>query len=225
MTLMATEKDHMPALHDNTYQDRRKPLTDRVDELRGRLAGVDARSLAVKAGGKFIISAEGTDEIRLKMWGEEVNIAAPDYICKNQGKTALELPSQALILYYLVTADGILRDQDWISFSDLPDGRFYAQAFQGYTGNELGRRFKDDLANFVEAADIAGGRARPLGDAAFAFELFPRVSLLVVAWKGDEDFPSSYQVLFSGSTPHYLPTDACAIAGSMLTRKIIAAAG
>jgi hypothetical protein len=49
----------------------------------------------------------------------------------------------------------------------------------------------------------------------------PRLSILVAYWSGDEDFPTSVQVLFESSTPHYLPTDVCAYLGSSLTRMLL----
>jgi hypothetical protein len=55
--------------------------------------------------------------------------------------------------------------------------------------------------------------------------MLPRVSLLTVYWQGDEDFPSSAQILFGVEVKHYLPTDACAIAGSMLTRQLVSYGG
>jgi len=215
----------MGTQRDGIQVDRRKPLADRVGELRKQLAGMDLQLLAARSGGRHEkISAHGA-ELHLSMWGDGVLLTAPKFVaCTLPGKIELDLASQALILYYLVTADGVAPEDGWISFTELPDGRFYAQAFQGYTGKELGRFFQDNLSGFRTAAVKAGGVVYLLGDAAYLYGLFPRVSLLVVAWSGDEDFPTTYQVLFSGSASHYLPTDACAIAGSMLTRRIIAAA-
>jgi hypothetical protein len=45
--------------------------------------------------------------------------------------------------------------------------------------------------------------------------------LAVVYHLGDENFPASCQILFDASACHYLPTDVCAILGSMLTRKLL----
>ena len=215
----------MLSRRDDIQINRRKPLADRVAELRNQLAGMDLQQLAARSGAQYKVTSAQRAELHLSMWGEQVFLSAPELVaCKLPSKDELDLASQALILYYLVTADGALPADGWISFSDLPDGRFYTQAFQSYTGKELGRYFNDDLSGFISASGKAGGIAFLLGDAAYLYRLFPGVSLLVVAWLGDEDFPSTYQVLFSGSASHYLPTDACAIAGSMLTRRIIAAA-
>lgn len=128
---------------------------------------------------------------------------------------------QALLMYYLTTADGAPLTGNWISFSELQDGRFYIQAFQGYTGQELARAFEDDRFAFEQAAQALGGTPFPLGDAAYAFQALPKTPLLAVYWQGDEDFPASCQVLFDSAANHYLPTDAYAILGSTLTRRLI----
>jgi hypothetical protein len=59
------------------------------------------------------------------------------------------------------------------------------------------------------------------GDVSFKYQALPLVPLLVVAWLGDEDFPPNYQVLFDTNASHHLPTDAYAILGSTLTKRLI----
>jgi len=49
------------------------------------------------------------------------------------------------------------------------------------------------------------------------------VRVTVACWQGDEDFPSSYRVLFDAALAHQLPTDAGAVLGSTITRRLIAA--
>ena len=134
-----------------------------------------------------------------------------------------ELPVflQALILYYLNTSDGFPLSGNWISFADLPDGRTYNAAFQGYTGDEIVRAFGPDLDGIKLACEVAGGKPLDIGDASFVFSLLPRFPMLVTYWLGDGDFPSSCKVLFDQSATHYLPIDGCAIAGSMLTKRLV----
>jgi len=134
-----------------------------------------------------------------------------------------------MLAYYLSTSDGTPLTGRWIAFSELPDGTFYTQAFQGYTGGELAKVFQDDVEGFAEAAaSIAGSMpvpGDPPGDEAAAFQILPNVRMLVSCWLGDEDFPSSYRVLFDAAAGHHLTTDAYAILGSMLTRRIIKGIG
>ncbi len=136
--------------------------------------------------------------------------------------TELPVFTQAMLLYYFHTADGTPLAGRWISFADLPDGRFYNQAFQGYTGGELQRHFKNDTEALGQAALRSSGSLLPgaPGNLAFRFQALPRLPLILVIWEGDEDFPASYQFLFDAATAHYLPTDACAILGSTLTGRL-----
>jgi len=129
--------------------------------------------------------------------------------------------TQALLAYTFYTSDGALPAQEWIAFTELPNGRFYTNAFQGYTGNKLARAFGNDVKGFAETAVSIGGNPVEFADAAFQFQVLPKVPVLVAYWMGDEDFPPSYKLLFDANINHHMPTDACAIIGSMLTSKLL----
>lgn len=199
-------------------------LKHRIEELRAGLFQYDPVQLAARTGMAFIYLDEGQAEFHSVLWDREIMVSYPEYHINEltSGKEC-NVAQQALLLYYFHTADGTPPGDAWISFTELPDGRFYTQAFQGYTGDELKREFGDDRPAFEQAACALAGRKENLGDAAYSFQLLPQVSLLTVCWLGDEDFPTKYQILFSSNISHYLPTDACAIAGSMLTRRLIGA--
>jgi hypothetical protein len=131
---------------------------------------------------------------------------------------------QGLILTYLYTADGTPPIDRWIGFRELPSGLFYASAFQGYTGNELVRGLCGDVAGFNRAGENLRGTTLSIGDAGYAFTVLPRLHLAAVMWSGDDEFPAQAQVLFEESAPHYLPTEALAIVGSLLVGQIMKAA-
>jgi hypothetical protein len=129
-----------------------------------------------------------------------------------------------MLLYYLLTADGAPLTGRWVSFADLPDGRVYDTAFQGYSGDVIAKAFGLDLNGFKSACGKTGGASVEVGSASFIFQALPRVPLMLTYWQGDEDFPSSCKVLFDESASHYLPIDACAILGGMLTHRLTASA-
>lgn len=202
-------------------------LLKRIDQLRTELRDADPDTLARRAGCKFTPGQSSRGELRLALWGRKVRLCVPEWnaVYVLGGETP-DTANLALLIYYFHTVwaarDRVQQEAaEWVSFSDLPDGRFYAQAFQGYTGALLARRFGNQKETFEAAALGCGGTPLVLGDAAFSFEVLPRVVLATVCWLGDEDFPASYRILFSETIADYLPTDACAIAGSMLTRRII----
>jgi len=195
-----------------------------MNELRLHLEGIEPAVLAERTGSEL----DGS-EFRLHLWGKPVRLVMPEFTALDAAtRQPLRPDQQMLLLYYFSTADGTPETGQWISFADLPGGRFYNQAFQGYTGHELVKAFGPDQATFERAAAILDGRHYPLGDSAFLFHALPRVALLVIFWQGEDsedtvDFPPAYQILFDSSANHYLPTDACAILGSSLTRRLIAA--
>jgi len=199
-------------------------FTRRVNELKEDLSQKKPSYLAAAASAEFHPRDSDKGEFNLLLWGNEVCLSYPDF-CAHDRRTGNLLIQMDLVmlLYYFNTADGTAKTGRWISFSELPDGKFYNQAFQGYTGQHLVRSFRDDMATFEYAATSLGGTPFPLGSASFTFKVLPLVSLLVVFWQGDEDFPSSFQILFDASSSHYLPTDAYAILGSMLTSRLIKA--
>lgn len=207
------------------FQRLEQRFAQRLETLRAQLVSAEPAQVAQSCGAQY--KPGGTEDapqsqISLEFWGHAIRITCPEWIAYPEGGyKPLSAFDQALLLYYLTTADGEPLSQEWISFSDLPDGRFYNQAFQGYTGKELARAFHNDQTAFEAAAQVQGGVRYPLGSAAFAFLALPRVPLLAVYWQGDEDFPSTCQVLFDAAASHYLPTDAYAILGSTLTRRLI----
>jgi hypothetical protein len=137
------------------------------------------------------------------------------------GQTPTEF-TQALILTYLLTADGTPPSGGWIAYRDLPDGMFYAQAFRGYAENRLTRELGEDgLDAFRRAAERLGGSPIEIGDAGYAFQVLPRASLAAVYWLGDEDFPSRASILFEDTAPHYLSTDGLAVLGSHLVNALL----
>ena len=202
--------------------ERPLPLAQRVSEIRDELRGRDTAVLAFNTGATYVETGSGQAEFRLTLWGREVILTWPDFVGQDaQSGELLPTFSMAVLAYYFLLADDSPLTGKWIAFTELPDGKFYTQAFQGYTGQELIKTFGNDIEAFSRAAEKVGGQPESLGDAAFAFRVLPKVSLLAVAWQGDEDFPPSYRVLFDAGNGRHLSTDACAILGSTLTRRLI----
>lgn len=197
-------------------------LESRLDELRGRLSLVPPTLLAGRTGASYLELGQGRGEFHLALLGASIILTYPDFHA-TVASTDEPLPAfkHALLLYYFLQSDGAPSAEKWISFADLPDGRIYSSAFQGYTGDLLAKTFLLDLNVFHTSCQKADGVLVAFGDAAYRFSAFPRMDLLIVYHLGDEDFPSTCNLLFDSSASHYLPTEACAVLGSLLTQKIL----
>ena len=196
------------------------PLGNRVEEIREKIKDKDPEMLAVYTGAAY--SAEGV--FRLPFWSRDVSITFPDFI-GHYVDTGEELNTfdMTMLAYYFDISDSVPLTGEWIAFKQIPGGLFYAQAFQGYSGDELLRVFGDDFDAFIRANEKLGGRREAFGSATYSYQILPHVPIMVVGWMGDEDFPSSYRMLFDASAHHHLVTDAYAILGSNLTKRLIKA--
>jgi hypothetical protein len=202
-------------------QPSRPALATRVEELREALQGIPVNLLAERTGARYQAIGPGRGEFRLSLFDSPAIITCPGFVGIGADDNELPLPFQAVLTYYFHTGDGTPLSGQWVSFAELPDGRMYNPAFQGYSGNEIVKAFGLDVNAFKLGCEESGGAATTSGDAAYIFYALPYLPLLVNYWCGDDDFPSSCKILFDSSASHYLPTDVCAILGSMLTRKII----
>ena len=192
----------------------------RLDELRLTLRFQDPGLIAERSAVPYLTLGPNRGELHIPFWDDVCILSFPELIGYNNHDDQLPNFQQALLLYYLLTADGTPIKNNWVSFADLPDGRMYNAAFQGYSGDEIVKAFGFDLDAFKLVCLKAAGKPIELGSASFTFQALPRVSLMLTYWLGDEDFPSSCKILFDESACHYLPIDACAILGSMLVRKL-----
>ncbi|KAA3641997.1 MAG: DUF3786 domain-containing protein [Chloroflexi bacterium] len=200
----------------------RNNLAKKAQQLQNALREIDPQQLATITGARYLAKGEQEGEFQLCVWGQNMCISFPEFIFQDAatGKD-LQLSIQTLVLYYFNTPHPAPQTDKWISFSELPDGKFYNSAFQGYTGLTLAKTFGNDYATFAKAASQIGGERRAIGDVAFRFQALPHIPVLVVCWLGDEDFAPSYNILFDTVASHYLPTDACAIMGNQLTQMLV----
>lgn len=211
------EKDWKPSLPDA----KPSQLTGRLNQLRSTLRVQDPGLVAGRSGSSTLTVDPGRVELHLLFWNDVCILPFPELTCRNSSGESLSDFQQALLLYYLVTADGASLTGRWVSFAELPDGRMYDAAFQGYSGDVVAKRFGLNLDAFKSACSNAGGIFIEIGSASFIFQPLPRVPLMATYWLGDDDFPSSCKILFDESASHYLPIDACAILGSMLTHTLV----
>lgn len=204
--------------------DTPNPLGDRVDEIRSKIKEKHPEMLANRTGSIYTPKDNHSGDFKLAFWSRDVILNFPDFtgVYTDNGEE-INTFDLTMLAYYFDVCDGAPMTGEWIAFNQIPGGLFYAQAFQGYTGNELAKVFKNDSEAFIEANEKLGGRREFFGNVAFSYQVLPRVPIMVVCWLGDEDFPPSYRMLFDSNAHHFLVTDAYAILGSNLTRRLVKA--
>lgn len=157
-------------------------------------------------------------------WDSELTVSFPDFkVTHAQTGSVVDEGVETVLIHYFHTADGTEKGDGWVSLAELPDGAFYRNAYQGYSGDHLALKIQNDLELLKNLGQRLGGKLEEFGDLSFSFYVLPRIDLLVVYHRGDDEFPPSAQVLFSGSASHYLPTDIYAYLGRHLVVRILEA--
>jgi len=180
----------------------------------------DLRERAEKAGADYRKDEEG-ERITVPFFSEPYTVRFPPVEIYSPGKKTISLVVRALLLHYLLKADGSRPAGKWAAYKDLPGGLLYASVFARRVTDPLIKRFGKSAKSFQEAGKRLGGEPAEVGDASFNLQAFPRVPLQYVLWEGDEEFPASAQLLFDSSVDHYLPLEDIVVLGQVTTGRLI----
>ena len=111
------------------------------------------------AAGAAVEDAAGVVTLTVAFLDRSIGLTWPDL---ELAADAPALPDHvlALVLYYLARSDGTPPAGRLISFAELPDGRFYVQAFRGYTGAVLAREFAERPERWSRPPSRSAGARR-----------------------------------------------------------------
>ncbi len=109
------------------------------------------------------------------------------------------LETKILVIRYLLEGKKAPFKGDFYAYADMPWGNHYNQVFQGRCVKRLAYTFGFKLDSFRQVMESLGGTPVPQGDAGYEFFFLDDLKLQFMIWEGDEEFPPSAQILFSGN--------------------------
>ena len=184
------------------------------------LRDTDLKERAEKSGAVYEKDPEG-EKLSMSFFSEPYTIRFPKIEFSSPGKRTISLVTRALILHYLLKADGSPLTHKWAAYKDLPGGLLYASVFARRVTEPLIKKFGRSAKLFQEAGSRLGGESGGVGDASFSLRALPRIPLQYVLWEGDEEFPPSVQLLFDSSVDRYLPLEDIVVLGQITTGRLI----
>ncbi len=184
------------------------------------LNGKSLKERAEKAGAEYRKDEKG-ETITVLFFSDPYTVRFPGVEIYSPGKKTISLVVRALLLHYLLKADGSRPAGKWAAYKDLPGGLLYASVFARRVTEPLIKRFGKSAKSFQEAGRRLAGEPVDIGDASFSLLAFPRVPLQYVLWEEDEEFPASAQLLFDFSVDHYLPLEDIVVLGQITTGRLI----
>jgi hypothetical protein len=192
-----------------------KQLLDKNPDLVARLSGADMRR-----------DKEGKMSLSLSFQNQKVAVTWPDFRIRSE-KSQEELPiqQQILLLHYLRGAwasSGGGPAGEWISFQEVPDGRFYLDAFNKRAKIPLVQAFGTKPELMVKlSAEVYGAKPFDQGDFSVVIKALPLVPVALILWKGDEEFPPEGTLLFDKTVSKILSGEDIAWLAGMVVYPLI----
>jgi len=114
-----------------------------------------------------------------------------------------------------------------VSPLELPGGStfFQNQGPHALPHAPLKDRWGREPESFRAAGRALGGEPRPAGDAALAFRVFPGLTVEVILWTADEEFPAQVSFTVPGGLDRFWHLDAILGLLQLLVQELLAAAG
>jgi len=125
-------------------------------------------------------------------------------------------------LFYLAEAKKVEPTRRWLSEKDLRGGEMFFRGPHALPLTEVLEKYGQDPQAFVEAGKRLGGVEMLYGDKAFGLDVFPKIPLVYILWKGDKEFPPRVQVLFDETIQDHFPLDIIRCAVSEVNRRLVA---
>lgn len=190
---------------------------DLADELESHLRKRDLGVVCRRSGAQTL----GVDHLSLVYLGTLCEFSVRRGL-RSLGRLPLAIADRIIVAGYLLRADGRVLTDHWVSIRSLESGKVYDSAFA--------KRVLDPLARLLEGPDTLLDRAARLGGSPEARDRFraavripalPRIPVLVAYGEGEEGGPSRANLLFDASANGYLETEALAVLGAEVARRLV----
>jgi hypothetical protein len=169
---------------------------------------------------------EGKASLSLNFLGRNTIISWPELGFSYEiAEADVAIQQQILLLHYLHGAwssNGAAITGEWISFQEVPDGKFYLDAFHRRAKNPMVQTFGHRPELMLKLAKEAFGATRSdQGDFSAVVKAFPLVPVAVLIWKGDEEFPPEGNILFDRNIVEILSAEDMAWLSGMVIYPLV----
>jgi hypothetical protein len=137
-----------------------------------------------------------------------------------EGCEDIHLKDRILILHYLIAAKGTPNTGKLIGFKQVPGGLFEHASFSREVLTPLLDHFGKEPERLVKAAANLGGSRAGYGDVAVSIKAFPKLSVVIVLWRGDDEFAPNASMLFDSTVTDYLSTEDMSVLCERIVEKL-----
>ena len=137
-----------------------------------------------------------------------LDVRCPSVLCGNA--------AQILLIRYLIKGTKAEPAGAFIPYREIPWGDVYDKNFQGRCRARLAFGFGNTLESFKKACEALGGIPHDKGDASYDLPVLPGLTVRLILWSGDDEFPPQSQWLFSDNMPLAFTAEDVACMGDVI---------
>ena len=161
-------------------------------------------------------------EFELTFLGNRYRVAFPEYSvrCIDKKYPADQLfglgKGYILLLRHLIEGKNVPALGRFYTYKEMPWGNVYNQQFTGRCINRMAFSYGKRLGDFCAIMEALGAERIKSGDAGYALEFMPGMTLQLMLWEADDEFPPSSQILFSDNFPEAFAPEDLAVVGDVV---------
>lgn len=173
--------------------------------LKKKIAEMDFRAMAGNCGAEYLPGPP--EALALELFGKRHIVAADDVKAVDGVDPTVWV--KVFLYIYVTRASGAAAGNRWIAYRELPNTVSKEKTYEK-TASEIADHFGNDSDAIDRAARALGGERREFGstDGAWFFKALPRVPILLLYWKGGEEFGARTSVLLDAGVLDYLDQEA-----------------
>jgi len=145
----------------------------------------------------------------LSVWGDEYAVYPHEFKIDRMTNN-FQSPHDLFylfIIYYLLKSKEIEISNEWISEKDIPGGVTFFRGPHKIPTHLISNRYSNNIKEFRKRCEQLHGIPLDMADAAYSFKITSHISVAVLYWAGDDDFPPESKILYDKTITEHLASD------------------
>jgi len=161
------------------------------------------------------------DKFRVPFLDRVYQIDYPEFNFASEDSHEIPIQEQVLLLHYM-SGRPQTEFKKWVAYREIPGASFYYSAFVKRAIDPLKKVFGNQLKILKHTARKLDAKTVEYGDLGLEFPIFPNITVRVIMWKGDDEFPPEANILFPNNIHEILSAEDIAWLAGMLVYRMIA---
>jgi hypothetical protein len=161
------------------------------------------------------------EKFRVPFLDRVYQIEYPEFVFISEDSHDIPIQEQVLLLHYM-SGRPMTEFRQWNAYREIQGASFYYSAFVKRAIDPLKKVFGNQIKILKHTAKKLNAQTIEYGDLGLEFPIFPNITIRLIMWKGDDEFPPEANILFPNNINEILSAEDIAWLAGMLVYRLIA---